>query len=179
PLDVRRRLGLAPGTPLAVNVAALAEPKDHRTLIRAAAAARPLHPDLHWVIAGEGPRRASLEAEIARLGIGDRVSLLGYVEEADALIGEADVFVMSSSEEGLGSVILHALALGKPAVATAGGGIADILPPDALVPVGDHEALGRKVVSAITHPPSSAPLPPQFTAPAMAHGVLAVYRSLL
>jgi glycosyltransferase involved in cell wall biosynthesis len=178
PLNVRARLGLAAGTPLAVNVAALVGHKDQHTLIRAAQHARALRPDLHWAIAGEGELRRSLTAEIARLGLADRVHLLGYVEAADALIRESTVFVMSSKEEGLGSVILHALALARPVIATAGGGIPEILPPAALVPVGDAEGLARKVVAALDHP-SFVPLPPQFTARAMAQGVLAVYRSLI
>jgi glycosyltransferase involved in cell wall biosynthesis len=179
PLNVRGRLSLEPGTPIAANVAALVDHKDQRTLIHAAHHARALRPDLHWVIAGEGKRRGSLAAEIARLELADRVHLLGYVEEADALIREADVFVMSSKEEGLGSVILNALALDRPVVATAGGGIPEILPADALVPTGDAEALARKVVAALAHPASRIPLPERFTATAMARGVLAVYRSLL
>jgi glycosyltransferase involved in cell wall biosynthesis len=178
PLNVRARLGLPPGAPLAVNVAALVDHKDQRTLIRAAAHARGARPDLHWAIAGEGELKGSLAAEIARLGLADRVHLLGYVDAADALIRESDVFVMSSREEGLGSVILNALALGKPVVATAAGGIPEILPSGALVPVGDAVALARKVVEALDRP-SPFPLPPQFTARAMAQGVLAVYRSLL
>jgi L-malate glycosyltransferase len=179
PLDIRGRLGLEPQTPLAVNVAALVDHKDQRTLIHAAHHARALRPDLHWAIAGEGPLRGSLAAEIARLELSGRVHLLGYVEEGDTLIQEADVFVMSSKEEGLGSVILNALALEKPVVATAGGGIPEILPAEALVPVGDAEALARKVVAALTHPASRIRLLERFTARAMAQGVLAVYRSLL
>jgi len=179
PLNVRAQLGLPTGTPLAVNVAALVDHKDQRTLIRAAGHARATRSDLNWVIAGEGELRGSLTAEIASLGLAGRVHLLGYVEAADALIREADVFVMSSKEEGLGSVILNALALGKPVVATAAGGIPEILPPEALVPVGDAEALAGKVVAALSHPASRIPLPERFTARAMAQGVLAVYRSLV
>src|SRR5256714_6765281 len=108
PLNVRARLGLSPGTPLAANVAALVDHKDQHTLIRAARAARAGRADLHWVIAAEGELRGSLEAEVARLGLGDRVHLLGHVAAADALIAEADVLVMSSKEEGLGTVVLHA-----------------------------------------------------------------------
>ena len=178
PARIRALLRLASTTPLAVNVAALVDHKDQHTLIRAAHSARAARPDLHWAIAGEGKLRGSLTAEIARLGLADRVHLLGYVDRADALIREADVFVMSSKEEGLGSVILNALALGKPVVATAAGGIPEILPAAALVPVGDSAALARKVVAMLKHP-SPVPLPPQFTASAMAHSVLAVYHSLL
>ncbi len=178
PLDVRRRLGLPADAPLAVNVAALVDHKDQRTLIRAARAARALRPELHWAVAGEGRRRPALEGEIAALGLADRVHLLGFVEEADALIREAQVVVMSSQQEGLGSVVLHALALDKPVVATRGGGLPEMLPDNCLVPVGDAEALARRVVAALDHP-APVPLPPRFTAQAMAQGVLEVYRGLL
>ena len=178
PLDIRGRLGLAAGTPLAVNVAALVGHKDHHTLVRAARAARAARPDLHWAVAGEGELRRSVEREIARAGLAHCVHLLGYVADADALIREADVFVMSSKQEGLGSVVLHALALGRPVVATRGGGLPEIVPPEGLVPVGDAEALAQKVVAALDHP-SPLPFPPSHTAAAMARGVLAVYRALV
>ncbi|HMH83188.1 MAG TPA: glycosyltransferase [Gemmatimonadales bacterium] len=177
-LGIRATLGLPLRTPLAANVAALEPPKDQLTLIRAAHAARTLCPDLHWVIAGDGRSRRALAAELQRLDLGDRVHLLGHVAQADALIRESDVVVMSSRAEGLGTVVLHALALGKPVVATAGGGLPEIVQPAWLVPVGDAEALARKVVDALAHP-SPFPLPPQCAASAMAAGVLAVYRSLV
>ena len=177
PLDIRARLRLPPGTPLAVNVAALVDHKDQRTLLRAAHTARADAPDLHWAIAGDGELRRSLEAEVARLELRDRVHLLGYLEEADALIREGDVFVMSSKEEGLGSVVLHALALEKPVVATAAGGLPEVVPAQWLVPVGDAEALAGKVVAALNRS-SPVPFPPQCTARAMAESVLALYRSL-
>lgn len=179
PFDIRARLGLAASTPLAVNVAALVDHKDQRTLIRAAAHARAARPDLHWVVAGEGELRHALERDIAEHGIGDRVHLVGYVPEADALIREATVVVMSSKEEGMGSVILDALALDKPVVATAAGGIPEVLPAECLVPVGDASALGDKVVGVITHPPSPVPLAPKFTAKSMAQATLALYQSLV
>jgi L-malate glycosyltransferase len=178
-LGIRSRLGLPPSTPLAANVAALVEHKDQRTLVRAAAHARSARPDLHWVIAGEGDLRHAVQREIAAAGLGDRVHLLGYTSEADALIREADVFVMSSKEEGMGSVILHALALGKPVVATAAGGIPEVLPADCLVPVGDAEALGAKVVDVLTHPPSPVPLAARFTVKSMADATFALYKSLV
>ncbi|HET7789863.1 MAG TPA: glycosyltransferase [Gemmatimonadales bacterium] len=179
PSNVRSRLGLSPDALVAANVAALVDHKDQLTLVRAAARARALAPGLHWVIAGEGERRRLLEREIAAQGVADRVHLLGYVEEADALIREADVFVMSSKEEGLGSVVLDALALERPVVATAGGGLPEILPAECLVPVGDAEALALKVAQTLAHPPSPVPLPARFTARAMGDGVLAAYRSLV
>jgi len=180
PFGLRARLGLPDEAPIAANVAALEPAKDQATLVRAAQTARALRPDLHWVIAGTGDEHRSLAQQIGAFGLADRVHLLGQVDLADALIRESDVLVMSSREEGLGSVVLHALALGKPVVATRAGGLPEIVPEPWLVPVGDAGALAATVVQALAHPsPSPFPLPPQFTAAAMAHGVLAVYRSLL
>jgi len=180
PFDIRSDLRLPASVPLAVNAAALVDHKDHRTLIRAAEYARAGEPQLHWIIAGEGALRGSLAAEIARLELQDRVHLVGFVERINALIAAADVFVMSSKLEGLGSVILNALALGRPIVATAAGGIPEILPAELLVPVGAADALAQKVVETLRPPhPAALPFPPRFTASAMAHGVLDVYRALL
>jgi glycosyltransferase involved in cell wall biosynthesis len=178
PLRIRARLGLPDDTPLAANLAALERAKDQTTLVRAAEVARSLRPELHWVIAGEGDERPALEAHLRERGLADRVHLLGHIEQPDALIRESDTLVMSSQEEGLGSVVLHALALAKPVVATRAGGLPEIVPEEWLVPVGDADALARKVVQALDHP-AAFPLPPQCTASAMARGVLAVYRSLL
>lgn len=178
PLDMRGRLRLSSRSLLAVNAAALVDHKDHKTLIRAAHAAKPLERDLHWVIAGEGPQRDALAAEIQRLDLQDRVHLVGWIDRIEALIAEASIFVMSSKLEGLGSVILNALALGRPVVATAAGGIPEILPPEVLVPPGAAEALAHKVVDVL-HDPRPIPFPPRFTAQAMAGQVLDVYRALL
>jgi len=178
PLGLRARLELPDGVPVAAHVAMLEPPKDQATLIRAAAAARELRADLHWVVAGDGKARSELERQIHELGLADRVHLVGYVERVDALLRESDVLVMPSREEGLGSVVLHALALGKPVVATRAGGLPEIVPGDWLVPVGDADGLARKVVQALNHP-SPFPFPQQCTAAAMARGVLAVYRALV
>lgn len=177
PFDIRGLLSIPAASPLAVNAAALTGEKDHRTLIRAAHYARAMRPDLHWVIAGEGKLRAALHAEIDRLELRDRVHLIGHVDRVDALIAEASVFVLSSRSEGLGSVVLNALALGRPVVATAAGGIPEILPPDALVPTEAAEPLAHKVVDMVDRP-TPVPLPARFAASAMAHGVLDVYRAL-
>src|SRR5439155_1286289 len=178
PLDLRATLGLPHGARLAANVAELDPSKDQLTLIRAARAAHSDRPDLHWVVAGDGPERHALATEVRRLELADRVHLIGHISQADALLRESDVVVMSSRAEGLGTVVLHALALGKPVVATAGGGLSEIVPPRWLVPVGDADALARRVIEALDHP-SPVPLPPQYTASAMAAGVLALYRSLV
>jgi glycosyltransferase involved in cell wall biosynthesis len=174
---IRARLGIPDGAPLAVNLAALVDHKDHLTLVRAAAAARPARPDLYWVIAGAGRRHDAIERAINELDLSSRVRLVGYIEEADALISEATVLVMSSREEGLGSVVLHALALEKPVVATRAGGLPEIVAPEWLVDVQDAPALGAKVVKAVTERPRTT-LPERHTADAMVAACVALYEGL-
>src|SRR5260370_9971089 len=176
-LDIRSQLRIPAGAPLAVHAAALVDHKDQRTLVRAARHAHELEPALHWIIAGEGPLRVSLSDEIARLDLRDRVHLVGYVNRVEALIAEASIFVMSSKTEGLGSVILNALALRRPVGATAPGRLPQILPADLLVPPGRADALARQVVEVLSHP-APLPFPPRCTARAMAQRVLDVYTAL-
>lgn len=174
---VRGRLGLPAGTPVATNVGALVGQKDQLTLIRAAHLARAVRPDLHWTIAGEGERRGVLEAERARLGVTDRVHLLGHVDRVPALIGESDMVVLSSVGEGLPNVVLEALALGTPVIATRVGGIPEVLPAACLVPPRDPDALARAVTDALAAPPR-VPLPERYTVAALARGFLALYGAL-
>jgi glycosyltransferase involved in cell wall biosynthesis len=115
---------------------------------------------------------------IADLDASSRVHLVGYVQEADALINEAAVVVMSSREEGLGSVVLHALALGKPVVATRAGGLPEIVGADWLADVGDARGLASRVVQALERTPITA-LPERHTARAMSAAIVATYRALI
>ena len=185
---IRAELGLPEGTPLAVTVGALVDHKDHATLVKAAAALRQRQPDLRWVIAGEGELRSDLEARIRGLGLSDRVHLAGQVGEPLRLIASADVFVMSSKEEGLGTTVLDAMALGIPIAATSGGGSPEMLSGGAglLSPPGDPTALAGSVDRLLREPElrenlrrAASNRVEQFSAAAMANGVLSVYRSVL
>jgi glycosyltransferase involved in cell wall biosynthesis len=73
-----------------------------------------------WEIAGEGPFRGELERRIARLGIGDRVRLLGRRSDVEHCYAKADLFVLPSTYEGFGHVYLEALAGGVPCIALSG-----------------------------------------------------------
>lgn len=185
--EIRRELGLPPGRPLAVAVGALVGHKDHATLVAAAAELREGAPTLHWAIAGEGPLRGDLERQIAALSLADRVHLLGHQAEPLRLIASADVFVMSSKEEGLGTSVLDAMALDVPIAATEAGGIPEMLDPGAglLSPPGDGAALAQSVRRILDDTALRSRLirqaqdrVEQFSATAMAEGVLSVYRSI-
>jgi glycosyltransferase involved in cell wall biosynthesis len=117
PLDreaTRRRLGLD-GRVL-ISVGHLIERKGHHLIVEA----MPSLPGFSLLIAGEGPERAALEAQIAKLGLGDRVRLLGARphDELPELYGAADALVLASSREGWANVLLEAMACGTPVVAT-------------------------------------------------------------
>ncbi len=121
----RQEFGLRPGELLFGSVAALAPHKDQRTLLRAFARFLREGGEAHLVILGEGGERAALETLVAELGVQDRVHLPGFTEDVLSRLAAFDVFVLSSNEEGLGTSLLDAMALGKPIVATAAGGIVD------------------------------------------------------
>ncbi len=184
---IRTELGVPDGARLAVSVGALVDHKDHATLIAAAAALRSRQPELHWVIAGEGELRSRLEGQIGRLGLQDRVHLPGHVAEPLRLIATADVFVMSSKEEGLGTSVLDAMALGVPIAATSGGGIPEMLSGGAglLSEPGNAPALAASVDRLLREGPlresvrrAATEKVAEFSAEAMANGVLSVYRSV-
>jgi glycosyltransferase involved in cell wall biosynthesis len=146
-LGIRDLLGLPPGALVAANVAALVPHKDHATLVAAAKQLEQRYPDLHWVVAGEGDLRHSLESRIRELGLRDRVHLMGHIASPERLIADADVFVMSSRQEGLGTSVLEAMALGTPVASTGAGGLPEMLAQGAglVVPPGDSAALAEAV----------------------------------
>jgi glycosyltransferase involved in cell wall biosynthesis len=141
-------LGVRPGAPLVVMVAALVGHKDPITFVRAIEETRHVVPNVQALIVGEGELRADVEREIATLGIGDVVHLAGYRTDADSLMTAADVVALSSSDDGIGGVVIDAMSFGKPVAATAAGGIPEAVAHDdtgLLVPVGDAAALGAAI----------------------------------
>ncbi|HEY8256093.1 MAG TPA: glycosyltransferase [Gemmatimonadales bacterium] len=186
PLGIRHRLGLAPDAMLAVNVASLVGHKDHATLMRAAGALRETFPTLHWVVAGEGPLRGEIERLTKDLSLTGCVHLLGHIPDPVGLIADADVFVMSSSQEGLGTSVLDAMARGIPVASTAAGGLPDLLSDGGglLVPPGDFVALAEAVQRILNDSALRSALitrahvaVQRFTSRRMAEESVSVYRS--
>ena len=187
-LGIRDRLELEPETPIAANVAALVPHKDHATLLRSAALLAQRLPAVHWVVAGEGPLRPALERLRGELKLDGRVHFLGHLEEPARLIADASCFVMSSREEGLGTSVLEAMALGIPVASTTAGGLPEMLRAGAglLVPPADPAALAAAVARLLSEPglarevASKGSIAVQgFTAERMAEAVRSVYRSLI
>ncbi|HET7572825.1 MAG TPA: glycosyltransferase family 4 protein [Gaiellaceae bacterium] len=103
------------------------------------------------VIAGDGDERSALEQRVAQLGLGDRVEFLGSQlrERVVALFAAADASILSSSWENFPHTVVEALAAGTPVLATATGGVAEVVRDGEnglLVPAGDAAALGDAIV---------------------------------
>jgi len=128
-------------------------------LLRAAGALRT--PGAHVLIVGDGPQRAALERAVARRGLADRVSLVGAVphDEVPAVLAHADVVVLPSLSEELGSVLLEVMQAGRPVVASRVGGIPEAAVDGVtglLVPPGDPAALAGAVDRLLADRPTAA-----------------------
>jgi glycosyltransferase involved in cell wall biosynthesis len=126
-LEARKGLGL-PATGLLVGaVGRLSAEKGFDLLIRAVDQLLRAGHDLHLILVGEGDERPRLEALVAELGRGDRVHLLGYRADTRDVYEAMDLFALSSLREGLPNVVLEALALEVPVVATRIAGIPRVI----------------------------------------------------
>ena len=144
-----RDLGLDPRRPLAVMVSSLVPPhKDPETFLAAIAAVRGAGGDIQALLVGDGPLAGVTERLRRRLGLEDVVRLAGFRRDAVELLAAADVAVLSSRDEGLGTTLLDAMLAGVPVVATAAGGVPEVVRDGVdglLVPVGDGVALGAAI----------------------------------
>jgi glycosyltransferase involved in cell wall biosynthesis len=148
PAEARARLGLEPGRPLIGAVGRLSPEKGFDLLIRALGRLRESGRDAGLVIAGEGDDRPRLETLIAELGLGDRVRLAGFVAETTALYEAMDVYALSSLREGLPNVLLEAMAMEVPVVATRIAGVPKLIhgrENGLLIEPGDVEGLAESL----------------------------------
>jgi glycosyltransferase involved in cell wall biosynthesis len=120
---MRAELGVAPDECLAVTIANYRRHKDYATLFAAARVVRDRHVPVRFAAIGQGPLADEVLAEHARSGLGEDFRLLGYRPDALDVLTAADLFVLSSRQEGLPVALMEALVLGLPVVATAVGGI--------------------------------------------------------
>ena len=130
--------------PLWVVPARLEEQKGHRVLLEAVAEVWRRGLDFSLVLAGEGSQRGAIEASVAALGLTQKVHLLGQVEDLGPLLTAADAVVLPSLWEGLPLALLEALVRARPVVATAVGGVPEVMTDEVhgqLVPPGEPMAL--------------------------------------
>ncbi|MDQ1048320.1 glycosyltransferase [Streptomyces sp. V4I2] len=150
--QVRDEFGLPADAFLLVCVASLSPKKNHALLIEAAARVLAERPDALFVLAGDGPLREQVLADIDRRGLRERFRYLGLVPGAGRLVAAADILLLSSTHEGLPVVVMEALAAGVPVVSTAVGGIPELIHDNRngiLTPPGSPEVLAEGVLRAM------------------------------
>jgi glycosyltransferase involved in cell wall biosynthesis len=186
---VRAGLGVPPGAPLIGQVSKLWEGKGHATLLAALPAILARFPDTRLAFVGEGPLQGTLEAEAARRGLADRVIFTGFREDVAAVTGALDVALLASAFEGMGRVVLEAMACGVPVVASRVGGIPDLVVDGRtgyLVPVDDAAAVAGAVTGLLAEPERRRRLGEEgrrrltgrFTAERMVEQIADLYRGL-
>ena len=143
-----------------------------------------------FIIAGDGPLRGQLQALAQQSGLAREVMFLGHRSDGNNILGLMDLFVLPSLSEGIPLVLLEALALARPVVATAVGGIPEVVEHEIsglLVTAGDHDDLAKACLTVMDDPALAQSLghagrkrvEEAFSADVMAENVANVYRTLV
>jgi glycosyltransferase involved in cell wall biosynthesis len=154
-VDIRSELWLPHGAPVVVNVGALVAHKGQRYLIEAMPHVLREVPDAHLVILGEGDLRPALERQIKESHLEKHVLLPGFRADVLQVMKSADLFVMSSVTEGLGSTVLDAMAMKLAVVGTRAGGIPEAVvdgETGLLVPPAHAKELAAAVITLLKDP---------------------------
>jgi len=147
-------------------------------------------PAARFVVAGEGPEHEALVQRVAALGIGDRVTLLGWRDDVSALLRVSDVFVLSSRGDALSLSVLEALSAGTPIVTTRVGGLPEAVEDGVsgiVVAPEDPQALAAAINALLADPEMRRRIAAagqrsfveRFSATAMTAGIQAVYEDVL
>ncbi len=150
--ELREGLGIPATSAVLGSIGRLVPIKDHATLFQAMAQ---LSPAAHLLVVGDGGCRADLERLAVRLGLGDRVHFLGWRSDLETILSATDVVISASRNEGTPVALIEAMAAGVPVVATAVGGVPDLVEHGRtgwLVPAGDPDALAVGIRHLIDQP---------------------------
>jgi glycosyltransferase involved in cell wall biosynthesis len=150
----REEWGLDVATPIIGTVAHLSPEKDQATLLEALALLRDRGIDAFCFVAGDGPLARALRERAARLRLDERrLRFLGRRDDVPSLLAAADVFVLTSRQEGLGTSLLDAANAGCALAATDAGGMTEIVrdgETGLIAPAGDAEAVAGILATLVT-----------------------------
>lgn len=187
PADTRRALGLEEGWPVVGFVARLAPQNSPEIFVEAARRYLAEHPRTYFLMAGGGPQLEEIRAMAADL---PQLRVLGSRDDVPRLLRAMDVYVSTAAWAGLGRSVTEAMITGRPVVATAVGGVPELVrtgETGMLVPAGDPEAVSRAVAALLADPALAARLGrgardavvPRFGAGEMVRGLDELYVQLL
>jgi glycosyltransferase involved in cell wall biosynthesis len=189
PANVHGAFFLPTHAPIVGNIGALVAQKGQHHLIDAAAIVVRSIPDVRFIILGEGELRPPLEEHIKRKHLERHVFLAGFRADALEMLKGFDLFALSSLHEGMCTSLVDAMAASKPAVATAVGGVPEVMvdrETGFLVPARDHEAMAERIVHLLKNDALRARMGEaalrhareHFTVERMVAGTAAVYATL-
>lgn len=190
-LQLAKEWAIDPAEAVIGNVAYITEQKDHATLIRALGLLKDKGLHFFAFIAGDGELRPAAEALAAELGLGPaHLRFLGIRKDVGQLLAASDIFALSSRDEGLGTSLLDAVHCGCALVATAVGGIPEIIidgQTGLLAPAHDFTALARQLERVLRTPElleklrraAAIHVAREFSLESMVNGNLAVYEELI
>lgn len=190
PTRFRHHHGIPDDRPVMLYVGRVAHEKNIDLLLDVLAKVRRERPDILLIIAGEGPARTHLERRAARMGLGDSLLFVGYLSR-DGDLGDCyaagDIFVFASRTETQGLVLLESMLMGTPVVTTAVLGTAEVMRDGrgGLVASEDATDFANKCLQLLTDHTLRRRLAEdgrrkagEWSAPAMAHRMLALYADL-
>ncbi len=151
----RARLGVDPDTRLLVGLGRLEPVKGFQSLVKALPPILAVVPSARLLLVGDGTLREALQTEAGALGVGDHLDFAGARLDPAPFLAAADVVVVPSLNEGMGRVLVEAMALGRPVVATRVGGIPAVVADGetgVLVAPDDPLALARTVSDLLKDP---------------------------
>lgn len=151
-VDLRARLGFEPESRICVAGGRFSAEKGQSLLVDAAWNAHKRLPTLRFVLFGDGPDLEAVRAKISALGLDGVVFCPGFETEMVGCLKGADLVVNPSYSEGLPNIVLEAMAVGVPVVATAVGGVPEVVRDGRtgyLVPAGDKAALAERIVRVV------------------------------
>lgn len=187
----RARHGIAPGRPVLVFVGRLAHEKNIGFLLRMLVRVKARLPEVLLVVAGEGPARETLTAQVYELALADNTRFVGYLDRDGPLedcYRAGDAFVFASRTETQGLVLLESMALGVPVVSTAVMGTREVLAEGrgALIAPEDEAVFADRVLAVLEDPALRARLAAAgrdyaqtWSAPVLAERLLGYYREVL
>lgn len=146
--DLRRRFGIPGDARLIAAAGRLETQKRLDRVVDVAAALTPHFPTARFLIMGEGPLQADLECRIAEAHLESVVRLTGFQSDVAEIIGDADLFLLTSDEEGTPNVLLEAMAAGVPCVSFAVGAVPEVFAGDLsanAIAAGDVNAMATRV----------------------------------
>ena len=158
---LRRRYGVSDGQPVVAVFGRLEPVKGHADLLEAAALMLHERPELRFWVVGEGRLREDLGRQAQRLGIENAVQFMGYQREVAPFMAASDLVVLPSRHESFGIVLIEAMSLAKPIVASSAGGIPEIVLDGAhgyLAPPGEPRELAQRALQLLADPAHAAQL---------------------